>query len=270
MTSSQRPRSSVCSSSAFSSQRRRRCRPCDATTTLTAIGASTRANSILSSVRVLTVGNMYPPHHHGGYELVWESAVEHLRARGHEVRVLTTDTRTATVKPDGPDVHRELRWPLRDARLVRLGPRERVALARHNHRALDRHLAELRPDIVAWWSMGGLTLTLLESVRRRGLPAVAFVHDDWLDYGRWADAWLSTFRGRRARLAPLVEPLAGIPVRVDFDGAATYVFVSERTRRHALAKGLGLRRTEIAHSGIHEDFLDPAPPAQWRWRPLYA
>jgi glycosyltransferase involved in cell wall biosynthesis len=220
-------------------------------------------------VRVLTVGNMYPPHHHGGYELVWESAVEHLRARGHEVRVLTTDTRTSAVKPDAPDVYRELRWPLRDARLVRLGPRERVAVARHNHRALDRHLVELRPDVVAWWSMGGLTLTLLESVRRRGLPAVAFVHDDWLDYGRWGDAWLHSFRGRRGRFAPIAERLVGIPARVDFDGAASYVFVSERTRSHAVAQGLGLRRTAVAHSGIHEDFLDPAPPAEWGWRLLY-
>jgi glycogen synthase len=220
-------------------------------------------------VRVLTVGNMYPPHHHGGYELVWESAVEHLRARGHEVRVLTTDTRTDAVASDAPDVHRELRWPLRNARLERLGPRERVAVARHNHRTLDRHLDELRPDVVAWWSMGGLTLTMLESVRRRGLPAVAFVHDDWLDYGRWGDAWLHSFRGRRGRLAPVAERLVGIPARVDFDGAASYLFVSERTKRHALAQGLGLRRTGVTHSGIQDEFLDPAPPAEWRWRLLY-
>jgi glycosyltransferase involved in cell wall biosynthesis len=185
------------------------------------------------------------------------------------VRVLTTDARIDTVEPDAPDVHRELRWPLRDARLERLGPRERVAVARHNHRTLDRHLDELRPDVVAWWSMGGLTLTLLESVRRRGLPAVAFVHDDWLDYGRWGDAWLHSFRGRRARLAPVAERLVGIPAHVDFDGAASYLFVSERTRRHALAQGLGLRRTGVAHSGIHEAFLDPAPPAEWRWRLVY-
>ena len=220
-------------------------------------------------MRVLTVGNMYPPHHHGGYELVWESAVEHLRARGHEVRVLTTDTRTDTVETDGPDVHRELRWPLRDARLQPLGKRERVVLARHNHRTLDRHLREQRPEVVAWWSMGGLSLTLLETVRRRGLPAVAFVHDDWLDYGRWADRWLHTFRGRRARLAPVAERLFGIPAHVDFDGAARYVFVSERTRRHALGCGLALGRTAVAHSGIHEDFLDPAPVEDWRWRLLY-
>jgi glycogen(starch) synthase len=221
-------------------------------------------------VRVLTVGNMYPPHHYGGYEIVWHAAVEHLRSHGHDVRVLTTDTRTEATEPDPPDVHRELHWPLVDARLERPGKRARLALSRHNHAVLDRHLDSFGPDVVSWWSMGGLSLTLLESVRRRGLPAVAFVHDDWLDYGLWADAWLSSFRGRRARLAPLVEPLAGIPVRVDFDAAATYVFVSERTRRHALAQGLGLSRTGVAHSGIHEEFLDAAPPHdEWRWRLLY-
>ena len=220
-------------------------------------------------MRVLTVGNMYPPHHYGGYELVWRSAVEHLLSRGHDVRVLTTDTRTAAVEDDPPGVHRELRWHLRDARFERTGPRTRVATARHNHRVLERHLADLRPDVVAWWSMGGLSLTLLEAVRRRGLPAVAFVHDEWLDYGRWADGWLRLFAGRRARLAPLAERLARIPARVDFAAATTYVFVSEFMRRHALGLGLGLERTGVAHSGIHPAFLDPAAERDWRWRLLY-
>src|SRR5215210_5467990 len=184
-------------------------------------------------VRVLTVGNMYPPHHYGGYELVWHAAVEHLRGRGHDVRVLTTDTRTGATAPDDPDVHRELRWTLRDGAFQPIARRHKLTLARHNHGVLARHLDEHRPDAVAWWSMGGLTLTLLETVRRRGLPAVAFVHDDWLDYGRWADPWLHLFAGRRAIAAPLAERVMRIPARVDFDGAARYLFVSERTRRHA-------------------------------------
>jgi len=220
-------------------------------------------------MRVLTVGNMYPPQHYGGYELVWQAAVEHLRARGSTVRVLTTDTRTGATEADSADVYRELRWALRDARFEPLGPRARFALARHNHRVLARHLDELRPDVVGWWSMGGLTLTMLETVRRRGLPAVALVHDDWLDYGRWADGWLHGFRGRRSLAAPLAERLAGMPASVDFDAAARYLFVSERTRRHAQAQGLGLRRTAIAHSGIHPDFLARAPAGEWQWRLLY-
>jgi glycosyltransferase involved in cell wall biosynthesis len=212
---------------------------------------------------------MYPPHHFGGYELVWHSAVEHMRAHGHEVTVLTTDTRTDATEPDPPHVFRELHWPLRDGDFEPQSRREKVELARYNHRVLARHLDQIRPDAVAWWSMGGLTLTMLESVRRRGIPAVAFVHDDWLDYGPWVDRWLHMFRGRRAKLAPLAERLVGIPATVDFDGAARYVFVSERTRRHAQSLGLELRRTAVAHSGINEGFLNPAEPNDWRWRLLY-
>ena len=48
-------------------------------------------------MRVLTVGNIYPPHHLGGYELVWQGAVRTLRDAGHAVRVLTTDVRYAGV-----------------------------------------------------------------------------------------------------------------------------------------------------------------------------
>jgi glycogen(starch) synthase len=216
---------------------------------------------------------MYPPHHHGGYELVWQAAVEHMRAAGHDVRVLTTDYRADTNEPDPAHVFRELRWHLVDAEFQELRPWQVFAMARHNHRALDHHLRDLRPDVVAWWSMGGLTLALIESVRRRGLPAVAFVHDDWLDYGPVVDPWLKTFTGpRRGRGAPFAERVTGLPTRVDFGAAAEYVFVSDFTRRHALGLGRGLEpeRTSVAHSGIHPAFLEAvSPPRDWRWRLLY-
>ena len=212
---------------------------------------------------------MYPPHHFGGYELVWRSAMEFLRERGHEVRVLTTDLATDTDEPDAAYVHRELRWHWTPGGFAAPALRDRVATARHNHAILERHLGDLRPDVVAWWSMGGLSPTLLEDVRRRGLPAVAFVHDDWLDYGRTVDGWLTLFGGRKRAAAPLAERLAGIPATVDFASAAKWVFVSESTRSRAEQLGLGLERTEVAHSGIDGAFLDPAPPREWGWRLLY-
>jgi hypothetical protein len=33
-------------------------------------------------VRILTVGNLYPPQHLGGYELMWQAVVAGLRDRG--------------------------------------------------------------------------------------------------------------------------------------------------------------------------------------------
>ena len=220
-------------------------------------------------MRLLTVGNMYPPHSFGGYEAVWKGAVDHLRERGHEVRVLTTDTDTGATEPDDPDVHRELRWHLVEGEFERMPPHRRVAQSRHNHRVLDRHLDDLRPDVVAWWSMGGLALTMLETVRRSDIPAVAFVHDEWLDYGRWADPWFSWFARRWRALAAPAELVVRIPARIDFAAAAEYVFVSDYTRRHVLGIGLGPLRTSVAHSGIDPAFLDPAPEREWDWRILY-
>jgi glycogen(starch) synthase len=217
---------------------------------------------------VLTVGNMYPPHHTGGYELVWRAAVERLRGDGHQVRVLTTDHRGSSVEPDDADVYRELRWYWRDHAFPARGLIACLALERHNLSVLQRHLDELRPDVVAWWSMGGMSLSLLEQARRGRVPAVAFVHDDWVDYARRTDGWYRRFR-RRPRRARLAERLLGVPTRVDFPTAARYVFVSETTRARALMAGVAMFETAIAHSGIDSSFLSLAPERDWSWELLY-
>jgi glycogen(starch) synthase len=215
-------------------------------------------------VRVLTVGNLYPPHHQGGYELVWRSAVEHLRGLGHTVRVLAADHREAGVTaPDDPDVHRDLRWYWRDFAFPRMSLPARLALERDNAAVLRRHVDDLRPDVVSWWSMGGMSLSLIEQARRAGLPAVAFVHDEWLIYGPRVDGWLRLF-AKRPRLGALVARRTGLPTRVEFPAAAEYVFVSDTVRR----KSPGLPRTAVAHSGIDPSFIDPRPERPWSWRLL--
>jgi glycosyltransferase involved in cell wall biosynthesis len=214
---------------------------------------------------------MYPPHHMGGYELVWRSAVRHLRSLGHDVRVLTTEFRLpAPAEPEDAGVHRELRWWWRDHTFPHLSARERLQIERHNARVLERHLRDQRTEVVTWWSMGGMSMSLLERVHRRGLRAIAFVHDDWLDYGPRVDAWLKLFHGpRRGRLAGPAEALLRLPTRVHFETAARYVFVSETTRQRALAARGRLADTGIAHSGIDPSYIDPRPEHPWEWRLLY-
>ena len=221
-------------------------------------------------MRVLAVGNMYPPHHFGGYELVWRAAMRHLEANGHQARVLTTDLRTGATGPDDPNVRRELRWYWRDHGFPDLSRGERVRLERHNARVLRRELRDFRPDVVSWWSMGGMSLSMVERVRRLGIPAVAFVHDDWLDYGRHVDGWLRTFAGRpRDATARLAELVTGAPTHADLERAGRYIFVSETTRRRAFEAGVRPADSGIAHSGIDPDFIDPAPEREWDWSLLY-
>jgi glycogen synthase len=221
-------------------------------------------------VRILAVGNMYPPHHVGGYELIWRSCVRYLRARSHDVRVLTTRHREPAARgaEEDPDVHRQLRWYWRDNGFVRPAPHVRLAVERHNARVLARHLNDQRPNIVCWWAMGGLSLSLIERVRQAGLPAVGVVCDDWLVYGRSVDAW-SRAIGERPRLRRRMERLAGMPAEVELDDAAAWIFVNDHTRERAGLNG-GLR-VEVAHAGVDLSLYAPEPaPSPWRWRLLYA
>src|SRR4051794_25007763 len=183
----------------------------------------------------------------GGYELTWRSSVLHLRGRGHEVQVLASDHRAEGVSEElDPDVHRELRWYWRDHAFPRHGLRERIGLELHNRERLGRHLADFHPDVVAWWGMGGMSLGLVEHVRRVGLPAVGVVGDEWMRWALRADAWIKPFQARH-RLAAVAERATGLPARVDLDGAALWLFNSERMREKARDAGWSLPRSRIAH-----------------------
>jgi glycogen synthase len=221
-------------------------------------------------VRILTVGNMYPPHHLGGYELMWRAGVERLRSAGHRVRVLTADYRSPHAEADAEefDVRRELRWYWREHEFPRLPLRDRLALERHNARVLGHELTEVDPDVVSWWAMGGMSLAMIERVRRASVPAIGFVHDDWMLYGPKVDAWQRAM----SRLGPAGRPLAalaGAPTIGDLGAGARWVFVSETCRTRA-AERWTLPDTAIAHSGVDSALFQPARGGGgWAGRLLY-
>ena len=228
---------------------------------------------MLARVRILTVGNMYPPHHLGGYELMWRSAIGHLREWGHEVRVLTTDYRTPEPDPATPEdegVFRELRWYWHDHEFPALGVRARVTLERHNAATLARHTEDFRPEGVSWWAMGGMSLSLLEQGRRAGLPASCVVVDDWLLYGPEVDAW-SRLTRRAGPLAPALERMARVPARMNLEHAAAWLFASETLRRRAGQAGFSPADSVVAYPGIeHGLFAGPRQSrADWTWHLLY-
>ena len=216
-------------------------------------------------MRILTVGNMYPPHHLGGYEITWRSSVGQLRGAGHEVSVLTTDFRRSEVRDrEAPGVHRELRWYWHDHRFPHIGLRARIALEHHNVEVLERRLESDRPEAVCWWAMGGMSLGLIETVRRRGLPAVGVVGDDWMAYAPKVDAWQRV--ATRRALGPALARATGLPARVDLSRSALWLFNSERTRAAALGLGLDPHAARVANPGIDTGLFRPADQRPWEWR----
>jgi glycosyltransferase involved in cell wall biosynthesis len=219
-------------------------------------------------VRVLTVGNFYPPHHHGGYELIWQGTVRWLRAHGHEVRVLASDHHEAgrSAEEEDDDVHRELRMYWRDYGWPRLPIRERVALERRNHAVLRRHVDELRPDVLSWWGMGGMSLSLIEGARRLGLPACSMVCDDWMDYAFRLDGWIAAWGTKPPLVRRAAAAAFGVPTEVDPSEAGRWLFISAYSRDKARATGgWALPDAPVCHSGIESDRF-PAHPA----RPSFA
>jgi glycosyltransferase involved in cell wall biosynthesis len=139
-------------------------------------------------LRILVVSNLYPPHAIGGYEERCRQTVERLRARGHEIRVLTSTHGVAAPADEGP-VRRALRihgffgqpW---------LPPHRLFALERHNHRELRAALAGFAPDLVHVWNLGGLSKALLLTLQAWGGPVVYDVSDHWIARSLRADVWL--------------------------------------------------------------------------------
>jgi glycosyltransferase involved in cell wall biosynthesis len=224
-------------------------------------------------MRILAVGNMYPPQHAGGYELAWQQAMHRAAALGHQTRVLTSDyIEDRGRSEEDPDVHRTLRWywDLDRYEFRQLNLLQQLRLERHNARELRRQLIEFNPDVVAWWSMGCMSLSLIEQARRAGIPAVFVVHDDWLVYGREHDRWIKTWTGpRRQAVGRALERVCGVPVGVELNRAGPFVFNSRYTLERAREAGIDGPAMTIVHPGIEGRFLEALPPRPWSWRLAY-
>lgn len=232
-------------------------------------------------MRVLVMTNMYPPHHYGGYELSCQDTVERFVAAGHEVSVLTSDIRVSGV--DEPDsaaapVWRDLRLYWEDHRLLNPSLTERLAIERSNQHALLQALERARPDVVSVWNMGAVSLGLLSTLARRGLPVVYVIADDWPVYGQVLDAWSRLFRRRLGWLAaPVVEAVAGVPTAtIDFSRLGPFLFYSDSIRQSVNeSSGLSVPSSAVVHCGVDtKDFPvsaadGPVVVRRWRGQLLY-
>ena len=180
---------------------------------------------------ILTVGAGYPPGGPlGGYELSWQSFVHYAQAAGVTCAVLTTGAGHG--QPGEHGITRTLHtYKAADNSFTSPGVLGRLAIERENSRALRAAIDEVRPDAIMFWVMGGLSLSLLDTAGRTGLPVVAWVCDMWAEYGLATDPWQRLGR-RIGGGVHILARLPGIPSpRVDFAASVSrWLFVSAHLR----------------------------------------
>jgi glycosyltransferase involved in cell wall biosynthesis len=140
------------------------------------------------------------------------------------------------------DVHRDLvPFPVvpRPTSAANAARAERATAA-----AFDRHVADFRPDVVSWWRLGELSMSLPGRARAAGLPAVGMVCDPWMRDGPARDPW-AQLNGSGPDLS-----------------AARWLWVSR-----ALRDLLG-GRGDVVTAGIELDDFPEAAPHPWRGRLL--
>jgi len=216
---------------------------------------------------------MYPPHYYGGYELICRDVMDRFVEGGHEVEVLTTNMRVPGVDDTDDGVRRELRFAWDNHVLQSPSIPQRIVDERHNQRVLRRALRRFSPDVVSVWNMGAMSLGLLETLRRRKVPVVLNLCDDWLIYGPELDPWARLFVNRSELLAAVVAGVTRVPCGLPDLSSATALFISEFTKQRALAHSpMPVGRAATTWAGIDERDFPVAASASagraWQWRLL--
>lgn len=223
-------------------------------------------------MKILVVSNLYPPHAIGGYEERCRQTTDLLRARGHDVRVLTSTHGVGQVTQEG-HVHRRLRihgffghpW---------LGIGKLYGLECHNHAALRAMLADFQPDVIHVWNLGGLSKALMLTAQASGRPVVYDVSDHWIARSLRADVWLRWWNGdaggtgarllrgvlRATGLAGAIRrraPFAPWP-ELRFD---RIYFCSDALRQLTVSRGWPVAHGAVIFCGVEAARFAPRPPS---------
>ena len=231
-------------------------------------------------LKVLTVTLDYPPPLSGGYGVICAQVCTWLKSRGHEVLVLTAlpadrgIVEATSGEEEGPvPVRRTLRSYWDGSACLDLPVQEVLAVEQHNQAQIRDVLATYRPDVLAFWHMGAMSLGLITTTARLGFPLVFVIGDDWLCYSGWTDTWLR-WCNEHPEQAPAVQRHTGLPTRLpDLGALGIFCFVSAWTKRRAeQIGGWHFPRAQIIFPGISPTEFPPlaeVPDQPWRWRLLW-
>lgn len=224
---------------------------------------------VAAPLRLLFVCNFYPPQHLGGYEELCQEVAAGLRARGHQVTVLTSrplagrsgsaPDEASVIRALEPEVAIGERWAT--LRLL-LGRRRRAA---HNRAVIDAALREHRPQAVMLWGLWNLSPDVarhLEAMIDHRL--IYYVADVGLTLPDAISQHLSAPSRRPFTLALKrllrILMVRGQPRRLGAGLSLTRVAcVSQAVLDTLMSQGIRPAATEIIHNGIDVERFTPAP-----------
>jgi glycogen synthase len=227
-------------------------------------------------MRILTLTNLFPPHYLGGYELICYQVVRGLRARGHEVAILTSDHVVAESR--GLEEERGIERTLKIHGLyghpwLNIGSLR--LLEQHNNDVLRRALRLHKPDLVHVWNMGGLSKSLLLTLQSSGLPTVFYSSDHWIARGFTTDVWLRWWNRQDApvhqRLARWMCEIAGLRKRWDVRAATSagpefrferICFCSRALRQSTVNAGWDVAHGEVIYPPVDISRFNEPPRAR--------
>jgi len=218
----------------------------------------------MKPLRILLVSNRCPPDFDGGYELRAFQIAKALRARGHDLDLVTSNY-LPTYKGERENldwVHRVFRYVLvskykglwrKVDRVIRRIQCTKVA--EENVPAMEQFLAQ-RPkyDIAYVFGLHRVSLALMEPVVRRGIPVLWHAGDSYL--AEHLKFWPKTVRGYRASMELFAKKWYDLEKRLDYRNVA---FVSEYLRDYCKELGLEPRNAIVISRGVDfpiEDGVD--------------
>ncbi len=139
-------------------------------------------------MKILILTNLYPPHD-ASLDRRCERTLNHLRARGHHLRVLAAHADSEPPRSDA-EIDRKLSLHGAGEHSQRLGYRALRKFEIQNHRALREVIAEFQPQLIYVWSLHGLPKSLAIALGNSAVSTVYDVSDRWIVDGIRSDPWL--------------------------------------------------------------------------------
>lgn len=138
-------------------------------------------------MRILVVSNLYPPYYLTGYELGCRDIVESLKARGHQVRVLASKYcfKEELVEDS---VYRWLKAHFGET----LDWRSALLKELVNQIAFKRICRDFEPEIVFFFNLTHISVSLELLAREIGLPTCFYFSNNWFvthEKDHWSRVW---------------------------------------------------------------------------------